>query len=69
MKRYGQIIRLKEGALNEYASYHANVWPEVLKTIAACGNFTIFHRNGQLFAHLKYHGDNFVGAKPNSIQS
>lgn len=38
MKRYGQIIWLKDGALNEYASYDADVWPEVLKTIAACGN-------------------------------
>ncbi|MGO8785803.1 MAG: L-rhamnose mutarotase [Terriglobia bacterium] len=29
-KRYGQIIGLKPGAYEEYAQYHAKVWPGVL---------------------------------------
>ena len=64
MTRYGQVIRLKDGALDEYAKYHADVWPEVLKTITACGirNYTIFHKNGWLFASFEYHGDDFEAA-------
>ena len=61
MTRYGQVIRLKDGALDEYVKYHSDVWPEVLETITACGirNYTIFHKNGWLFASFEYHGDDF----------
>ena len=61
MKRFGQVIRLKEGVLEEYARYHADVWPEVLKMISECHirNYTIYHKAGWLFAHFEYHGDDF----------
>ena len=64
VKRYGQVLRLKEGAIDEYARYHADVWPEVLKTITECGirNYTIFHKNGWLFGVFEYHGDDFNAA-------
>jgi L-rhamnose mutarotase len=61
MKRYGQIIGLKPEALEEYVSYHANVWPEVLRTIYDCNirNYSIFHKDGLLFAYFEYIGDDF----------
>jgi L-rhamnose mutarotase len=62
MKRYGQVIRLKDGFLDDYAKYHADVWPEVLKTITDCGirNYTIYHKAGWLFATFEYHGIDFA---------
>jgi len=61
MKRYGQVIRLKPGVLEEYARYHATVWPEVLATITACNirNYSIYHRDGVLFAYFEYVGKDF----------
>jgi L-rhamnose mutarotase len=61
MKRFGQVIQLKKGMLEEYTRYHAAVWPEVLKTISECGirNYTIYHKDGWLFANFEYHGSNF----------
>jgi L-rhamnose mutarotase len=62
MTRYGQIIRVRPERLEEYKAYHARVWPEVLKTITRCHirNYSIFHRDGLLFAYFEYHGDDFA---------
>jgi len=61
MKRYGQIIGLKPEAYKEYKKYHAAVWSGVLKTITECNirNYTIFHKDGLLFAYFEYIGDDF----------
>jgi L-rhamnose mutarotase len=61
MKRFGQIIGLKPGHYGAYKKYHAEVWPEVLKTITACNirNYSIFHKDGLLFAYMEYVGDDF----------
>ena len=61
MVRFGQIIGVKPGKLAEYSRYHANVWPDVLKTITACNirNYTIFHRDGKLFAYFEYVGKDY----------
>ena len=61
MKRYAQVIRLRPEAEAEYIRYHAAVWPTVLQTIADCGirNYSIFLRNGVLFAYFEYHGDDY----------
>lgn len=61
MKRYGQVLKLKPGALEEYARLHAAVWPEVLAKIAECNmrNYSIFHKDGYLFAYFEYVGDDF----------
>ncbi len=63
MVRYGQVIRVKGERLEEYARHHAAVWPEVLAKISACNirNYSIFHRDGLLFAYLEYVGDDFDG--------
>ena len=61
MKRYGQLIGLKPEHYDEYVKAHADVWPGVLAMIRECNirNYSIFHRNGQLFAYFEYVGDDF----------
>jgi L-rhamnose mutarotase len=59
MKRIGQIIRVKPEHFEVYKKYHAAVWPEILKKISECNirNYSIFHRDGLLFAYMEYTGD------------
>ena len=62
MKRYGQIIGVKPEHFEEYKKYHAAVWPEVLKMISECNirNYSIFHKDDQLFAYFEYDGVDFA---------
>lgn len=62
MQRYAQIIQLRPEDEAEYIRYHAKVWPTVLETIAGCGirNYSIFLRNGVLFAYFEYHGSDYA---------
>ena len=62
MKRFGQLIGLRPDKLEEYKAYHVKVWPEVLETIRKCHihNYTIFHRQGLLFAYFEYHGADYA---------
>ncbi|MFZ2780767.1 MAG: L-rhamnose mutarotase [Rectinemataceae bacterium] len=61
MKRFGQVIRLKPGVLPAYKRYHAAIWPEVAATITACNirNYSIFHKDGYLYAYFEYTGEDF----------
>ena len=61
MKRYGQIIGVKQEKLEEYKKYHAAVWPEVLEMIRQCNirNYSIFYKDGILYAYFEYVGDDF----------
>jgi L-rhamnose mutarotase len=61
MERFGQVIRIRPGKLGDYKKYHAQVWPDVLATITRCNirNYTIFHKDGFLFAYFEYHGSDF----------
>ena len=61
MQRYGQIIRLRPEKENYYRQLHANVWPGVLDKITGCNitNYSIFLRDGYLFAYFEYTGDDF----------
>jgi L-rhamnose mutarotase len=64
MKRYGTCIRLRQEAVAEYERIHAEVWPSVLATIAACNikNYSIFLKRPEniLFAYFEYHGTDFA---------
>jgi len=62
MKRYGQIIGVKPEHFEEYKKYHAAVWPDVLKMITACNirNYSIYHKDYQLFAYFEYVGTDFA---------
>ena len=61
MKRYGQVIGVVPDKLEYYKHLHANPWPEVLQTISDCNirNYSIYHRDGMLFAYFEYCGDDF----------
>ena len=52
---------LQPGKLADYTRYHARVWPEILATITACNirNYSIFHKDGTLFAYMEYVGTDF----------
>lgn len=62
MKRFGQIIGVNPEHFEAYKEYHAEVWPEVLQMITACNirNYSIFHKEGLLFAYFEYTGENFA---------
>jgi L-rhamnose mutarotase len=62
LTRYAQIIRLRPEDEAEYIRYHADVWPTVLQTIADCHirNYSIFLRNGLLYAYFEYHGTDYA---------
>ena len=61
MKRFGQVIRVKSETFDEYVKYHADVWPDILKMISECNirNYSIYHKDGFLFAYMEYHGEDF----------
>ena len=61
MQRYGQIIRVKPETFETYVEYHASVWPDVLAMISECNirNYSIYHKDGYLFAYFEYHGTDF----------
>ena len=63
MRRFGQLIGLRPERYDEYVKAHADVWPGVLAKIRDCNirNYSIFHRDGQLFAYFEYVGDDFEG--------
>jgi L-rhamnose mutarotase len=63
MKRYGQVIKLKEGVLDVYKKYHAEAWPGILSKITECNirNYSIYHKDGFLFSYFEYHGSDFEG--------
>ena len=58
MKRMGMVIGIKPEQIAEYKRTHAAVWPEVLAKISDCNirNYTIFLRDGLLFAYYEYTG-------------
>jgi L-rhamnose mutarotase len=62
MQRFGQVIRIKPEAVEEYERLHAAVWPEVLETIRQCNirNYSIFRHGDLLFAYFEYHGADFA---------
>lgn len=63
MKRMGMVIRLKADKIQEYKKLHADVWPDVLETIAKANikNYTIFLREPEnfLFGYWEYYGVDF----------
>jgi len=62
MKRFGQIIKIRPEHFERYKKYHAAVWPEVLEQIKKSNirNYSIFHRNGLLYAYFEYTGTDFT---------
>ena len=63
MKRFGQIIGVRPEHFETYKKYHTEVWPEILDMIKKCNirNYSIFHKEGMLFAYFEYTGTDFAG--------
>jgi L-rhamnose mutarotase len=61
MKRYGQVIQVKPEMLEKYKALHADPWPEIIAKIKDCNldNYSIFYRDGFLFAYFEYTGSDF----------
>lgn len=56
--RVGQVLRLRPEWRDAYVRHHARIWPEVAAAIRAAGirNYSIFHRDGWLFAVYEFDG-------------
>lgn len=61
MHRHGQIIGMPTENFEAYKRYHASVWPEVKTMITQCNirNYSIYHKDGLLFAYFEYVGEDF----------
>lgn len=61
-KRYGSVIKVAPGKLEEYKRLHAAVWPSVLKMIHECNlrNYSIYYKDGYLFSYYEYIGDDYA---------
>lgn len=61
MTRFGQVIRVRPDRLEEYQRHHAHAWPGILAMIRQCHiqNYSIFHKDGLLFAYFEYVGHDF----------
>jgi L-rhamnose mutarotase len=62
MRRFGQRIRLRPDAIDEYERLHAAPWPAVLDQIRRSNirNYTIYRDGLDLFASFEYVGDDFA---------
>ena len=61
MKRFGQVIAVQPGQIEEYKRLHANAWPGVLKMIKECNlqNYSIYFKDGYLFSYYEYVGTDY----------
>lgn len=61
MKRYGQVIKVKQEYLKKYKELHAHPWPEVNQMLKACNiqNYSIYYRDGYLFSYYEYTGKDY----------
>ncbi len=62
MRRFGQVIRVKPEMEAKYRELHANAWPQVLAKLTECNirNYSIYLRDGLLFAYMEYVGDDYA---------
>jgi L-rhamnose mutarotase len=63
MRRFGQLIRIRPEAIEEYERMHADPWPAVTAAIHAANirNYSIYRHELSLFAYFEYVGDDFAG--------
>ena len=56
MQRLGSMLRLRQGALDEYRAAHAVTWNEVLEALvdANLRNYSIYHKDDFLFSYYEY---------------
>ncbi len=61
MQRYGMVINIRPGKVEEYKKLHADVWPGVLNKITECNirNYSIYLKDNTLFSYFEYIGNDF----------
>ena len=62
VRRFGQRIRVRPEAIDEYERLHAEPWPGVLEQIRRSNirNYTIYRDGTDLFAYFEYVGADFA---------
>lgn len=62
VQRYGSVIKVAPGRLEEYKRLHAAVWDSVKKMIKECNlqNYSIYYKNGYLFSYYEYTGNDYA---------
>ena len=62
MKRFGQVINVRQDRVDDYEALHAEPWPDVLERIRRSNirNYSIFRDGHRLFAYFEYVGDDFA---------
>ena len=55
MQRFGRVLRIRPGMIEDYERQHEAVWPEVLAEIERQGlhNYTIFRHDHWLFSFFE----------------
>lgn len=58
MKRFGQMVRLRPEATEEYKKIHVKIWQEIEDAIRESGirNYSIYLKDGIMFAYFEYIG-------------
>ena len=62
MERHAEVIKVRPERFDEYRKAHAEVWPGVARMITNCNirNYSIYERDGFLFAYYEYVGVDFA---------
>lgn len=62
VQRYGSVIKVAPGRLEEYKRLHAAVWDSVKKIIKECNlqNYSIYYKDGYLFSYYEYIGNDYA---------
>lgn len=62
VQRYGSVIKVAPGRLEEYKRLHAAVWDSVKKMIKECNlqNYSIYYKDGYLFSYYEYTGNDYA---------
>ena len=62
-RRFGQLIRIRPDAIEDYERMHADPWPAVTAAIRAANirSYSIYRHELSLFAYFEYVGDDFAG--------
>ncbi len=58
MRRFGQVNRVRPEDEAEYKRIHVKIWPVIEEAIHEAGirNYSIYLKDGFLFAYYEYHG-------------
>ena len=62
MAGYAWVLEVRPGYEEEYKTRHDEIWPEMLDALKKAGirNYSIFLRDGILFAYFEYVGNDFA---------